>query len=322
MRSFLVGTCTVALLAVFPAVGWAQNAAEQNPPAESAPAAQQSVPPADAQAPAGQDTGSADASSEGTDDEHQGPIDFEGGKITITGADDSEKTVAYDGKTLASNYQVRFDKIVKVQGVNVAIIDVGDGGNQCGPATLLVWKPEGGAIKSKLVEQDDCGAPPPAVAENSIYFVPYLLPGESNQSWQWAPDSGLQISGRLSYIPDPGTDWKDVDPSKYQNIIDSFHNEAVYKAAQKLLGKDMTDMATSLLVGGGTEKMPSGAFYATGCIPHACGGGNGFMAVDVKKKALYFAKQGEHPQPDTWPALKTWPPEMRDALKKALGDWE
>ena len=49
-----------------------------------------------------------------------------------------------DGQQLASNYDVFFDKIVEVGDVKVALVDVGDGGNQCGPAKVIVWKPEGG----------------------------------------------------------------------------------------------------------------------------------------------------------------------------------
>jgi len=36
------------------------------------------------------------------------------------------KVLAYDGKQLASNYDVFFDKVVKVGGVNVALVNVGD----------------------------------------------------------------------------------------------------------------------------------------------------------------------------------------------------
>ncbi|MER9352985.1 hypothetical protein NKI61_06735 [Mesorhizobium sp. M0514] len=252
------------------------------------------------------------------DDDSQGPVPFEGGQLTITQPEqDGEKVLAYDGKQLASNYDVFFDRTVKVGGVDVALVDVGDGGNQCGPAKVIVWKPEGGEIQSLKVEQDECGAPPAAVADNAIYFVPYLLPGDTKQALQWSPSDGLTISGDLTYAPEPGTDWKDVDPAKYQNIIDAFHNEAVYKAAQTLLGDTMPDMATSLLVGGGTEKMASGAFYATGCVPHACGSNDGFMAVDPAKHTLYFARRGDNGEPQAWPPVADWPADVKEAMDKA-----
>ncbi|MER8378174.1 hypothetical protein NKJ36_15155 [Mesorhizobium sp. M0142] len=254
------------------------------------------------------------------DNDKQAPIPFEGGQLTITQEEEyGERVLAFDGKELARNYDVFFDKIVEVGGVKVALIDVGDGGNQCGPAKVIVWKPEGGTIQTVTVEQDECGAPPTTISDSAIYFVPYLLPGDSKPALQWSPTAGLMTSGNLTYMPEPGTDWKDVDPSKYDNIIDAFHNEAVYKQAETLLGKDMPDMATSLLVGGGTEKTASGAFFASGCVPHDCGGNDGFMAVDPVKHKLYFARRGDKPEPDAWPAVSTWPADVKEALDKALG---
>ncbi|RWD31432.1 hypothetical protein [Mesorhizobium sp.] len=262
----------------------------------------------------------ASSSAAQADDDSQAPVPFESGQLTITQQEEyGEKVLAYDGKQLASNYEVSFDKIVKVGGVNVALVDVGDGGSQCGPATVIVWKPEGGTIQSVTVEQDECGAPPAAISDSAIYFVPYLLPGVSKPALQWSPTDGLTTSGNLTYMPEPGTDWKDVDPSKYDNVVDAFHNEAVYRLAETLLGKEMPEMATSLLVGGGTEKTASGAFYASGCVPHDCGGNDGFMAVDPANRKLYFARRGDKPEPDAWPAVNTWPAEVREAMDKALG---
>ncbi|MER8976917.1 MULTISPECIES: hypothetical protein [unclassified Mesorhizobium] len=254
------------------------------------------------------------------DNDKQAPIPFEGGQLTITQEEEyGERVLAFDGKELARNYDVFFDKIVEVGGVKVALVDVGDGGNQCGPAKVIVWKPEGGAIQTTTVEQDECGAPPAAISDSAVYFVPYLLPGDAKPALQWSPTDGLTTSGTLTYMPEPGTDWKDIDPSKYDNIIDAFHNEAVYKLAETLLGKDMPDMATSLLVGGGTEKTASGAFFASGCVPHDCGGNDGFMAVDPVNQKLYFARRGDKPEPDAWPAVSTWPADVKEALDKALG---
>lgn len=303
-RSLLVGACVLAWLLTPMAASHAQSDLV--------------LVPADDPAP-GQDASST-ANVTLADDDGQKPVPFEGGQLTITQQEEyGEKVLAYDGKPLASNYDVSLDKIVKVGGVDVALVDVGDGGNQCGPATLIVWKPEGGAIQSLKVEQDECGAPPAAVSDQAIYFVPYLLPGASQQALQWSPTEGLSIAGDLHYAPQPGTDWKDIDPSKYQNIIDAFHNEAVYRLAETLLGKDMPEMATSLLVGGGTEKTASGAFYASGCVPHDCGGNDGFMAVDAAKHQLYFARRGDNGEPTTWPAVSTWPADVKDAMDKALG---
>lgn len=298
-RLLVAAACGLPLMLLPPASVYAQT----QTPATEAPAA---------------DQGASDTAA--ADDDKQAPIPFEGGQLTITQEEEyGERVLAFDGKELARNYDVFFDKIVKVGGVKVALVDVGDGGNQCGPAKVIVWKPEGGGIQTTTVEQDECGAPPAAISDSAVYFVPYLLPGDSKPALQWSPTDGLTTSGTLTYMPEPGTDWKDIDPSKYDNIIDAFHNEAVYKLAETLLGKDMPDMATSLLVGGGTEKTASGAFFASGCVPHDCGGNDGFMAVDPVNQKLYFARRGDKPEPDAWPAVNSWPADVREALDKALG---
>ncbi|WP_315926346.1 hypothetical protein [Mesorhizobium sp. SP-1A] len=272
------------------------------------PAAEQPAAPADGAAP------DADAS-----DDKQAPIPFAGGQLTVTQKEEyGEKTLSFDGKELAHNYVVYFDQIAKVAGVDVALFDVGDGGNACGPAKVMVWKPEGGQVESASIGGDDCGAPPAAINQDAIYFVPWLMPGGSAQVKKWAPTTGFTLAGNLTYMPEPGTGWKDIDASKYSNIIDAFHNEAVYKAATRLLGDKLDEVTTSLLVGGGTDRTASGIIYASGCVPHDCGGNDGFMAIDAKEKKLYFARQNDKPEPDAWPALKTWPADLRAAVQKAF----
>jgi hypothetical protein len=132
--------------------------------------------PAAAEEPAGDD-GSGTDNAAASDDDKQAPIPFEGSQLTITQQEQyGEKVLAFDGKQLASNYDVFFDRIVEVGGVKVALVDVGDGGNQCGPAKVIVWKPEGGTIQTTTVERDECGAPPAAVSTSSISLVAATSP--------------------------------------------------------------------------------------------------------------------------------------------------
>lgn len=260
----------------------------------------------------------------GAQEDKPEPIPFAGGQLTITQPEEySEKTLAFDGKELAHNYVVYFDRIASIGGVDVALFDVGDGGNACGPAKVMVWKPEGGAVVSASIGENDCGAPPAAVSDDAIYFVPWLLPGKASPLKRWSPQQGFELAGTLSYTPDPETGWSDIDASKYENIIDAFHNEAIYQSAQALLGDRFGDVTTALLVGGGTEKTASGIIYASGCVPHACGISDGFMAIDAKERKLYFAQQkGEEGAAkgavDAWPDLTTWPADLAAAMNKAL----
>lgn len=246
-------------------------------------------------------------------------IPFQGGTLTIAETDDSDKVLAFDGEELTGAYVLFHDRSLEVSGEKVELFQAGDGGNQCGTATVIVWKPAEGDIQTAIAG-DDCGSPPPAVTEHSIYFVPYMLPGASEPVQVWTPDDGLRLAGTMAYAPQPGTGWADLDASDLYNIVDAFQNAAVYEAAQKLLGDAMTDFATGLLVGGGTQSLPSGAFHASGCVPHACGGANSFMAVDKARQALYFAQQGDGPTTLAWPPIDTWPADVRQAKEEAIGE--
>ena len=77
--------------------------------------------------------------------------------------------LAFDGNQLASGYVLFFDRTVEIGGRNVALFQTGDGGNQCGTAKVIVWKPEDGAVKS-ITAGDDCGSPPPAVTDKQHLF--------------------------------------------------------------------------------------------------------------------------------------------------------
>lgn len=243
---------------------------------------------------------------------------FAGGTITIAENDDYEKIVTFDGKEIARDFSVFFDRVVEVAGVPVALISAGPGGNACGPAQLLVWKEDGEAVRSLTVGADECGAPPPAVSSDAIYFVPWLMPGGAGPVRKWSPQGGLETAGMLTFTAEPGTGWNDIDPGKLDYPVDAFRNEAFYHAARKLLGGDMRKVATGLLVSSGIEALPSGGFYASGCVPHNCGGEDAFMGVDPKAGKLYFAQQAGDPPVKSWPPLREWPKNMRQAMESVL----
>jgi hypothetical protein len=244
------------------------------------------------------------------------PVAFEGGEFTITETPEFEKVLAYDGEEIARDYVIFLDRIVNVGGTNVALFDVGEGGNMCGPALVLAWKPTGEGLRHETVGEDECGIPPAAVTDDRLYFVPYLMPGETAPVRSWSPEAGLSLTGEMAYAPEPETGWADVDAASLGHILEVFRNAAVYAAAQELLGDKLTEVATGLNVGGGTEALPSGTFWARGCVAHACGTSDAFMAVDAKGQKLYFAQQGGQPQ--AWPPLDRWPADVKAALRQAI----
>lgn len=244
-------------------------------------------------------------------------IPFEGGVLTITETTDGDKAVAFDGEELARNYVAYFDRMIDLGETKVALFAVGDGGNQCGPSTVIVWKPKGEAVRTQSVG-DECGAPPAAATAQSLYFVPYLTPGATGDVQVWSPDTGLTVAGSMSFTPQPDTRWDDLDPEKFDNIVQAFDNAEVYDAAKMLLGDSVNDFATGLLTGGGTEKTSDDIYFASGCVPHSCGSADSFMAVDKQNKKLFLAQQVEGAAPQTWPAAEDWPATVLAAMRTAL----
>lgn len=248
-------------------------------------------------------------------------IPFEGGTFTITQNEDYEKVLTYDGKEIARNYMLFHDRMVKLGEVNVTLFSVGDGGNACGASTVIAWKPEGGALQDTVVGEDCDGAPPAAIGDSQIVFVPFLLPGETKPLLTWSPDQGLRTGGSLAFTPQPDTSWDTFDPAALGSMVDAFDNASIYEAGKALLGADFTEVITGLLTGGEAEKQPDGTVTGHGCVPHACGVSDTFMAVDAKGRKLYFARQNSDAgRPDSWPALTGWPEPLKAAMTQAILD--
>ena len=118
-----------------------------------------------------------------------------------------DRMLAFDGKELASNYVVFFDRTVEVAG------------HQGGAVRCRRWRQclrpghghrlEAGrrrAREHRRSGEDDCGAPPAAVTDDAIYFVPYLLPGDTAAGAELvAVGTACRIAGQLTYVPEPGT---------------------------------------------------------------------------------------------------------------------
>lgn len=306
MRSLLVGTAALALFALAPRPA----DADAGQPAALAMLVDPDAGEQENAEPTPQDV-------VGQDDGLPVPLAFEGGYLTVTQPEEyGDKILSYNGREIARDYFVSLQRVTEVAGVKVAIYDVGPGGNACGPAALLIWKPEGGDIRTAKVGED-CGAPPAAVSDDRIVFLPYVLPGGTAPVLTWSPDAGVTTAGELHFSPEPGTGWEDLDAAELDSMIDAMHNAAVLHASSKLLGDRLEEVVTGLSVSGAPEISASGMVYGSGCTPHACGLADSFMAVDAKRKAVYFAHQGET-RIDTWPALKRWPEEIRDIMRSAL----
>lgn len=258
------------------------------------------------------------ASAENAQANDEASIPFADGKFTITENADMERVLSFEGQEIARGYYLEYSRTVEISGMDVALFEVGPGGNACGAQTILAWKPEGEDLQTAAAG-DDCGSPAPSISETSIYFVPYLLPGTTAPVQVWTSDEGLRLAGTLSYAAQPGTTWDDLEIADLPYLVDAFANEEVLAAATSLLGDRLADVATGLTVSDGFHELGSGIAYGYGCVPHACGSSDAFMAIDKAGRKLYFAQQDGKGGQDAWPGLDQWPAEVREEMLKTIG---
>lgn len=241
-------------------------------------------------------------------------IPFAGGAFTISAeTEDFDRILSYDGIEIARDYVVMFDREVTVSGLPVALFDVGPGGTACGPAVVIVWKPEEGPIGTEAVGAGDCGTPPAAATGDALFFVPYLAPGAAADVVSWSPEEGLKLHGEIAYAPQRGTTWAGFDPDAIGHPFDFFENADIYAEAGILLGDALEEVVMGLSVSSGPEALDSGVLVARGCVPHACGSYDSFVAVDPAGRSLHFAQQQDGEGLAYWPDAAEWPDDLLDA---------
>ena len=246
-------------------------------------------------------------------------VPFAGGALTITETPDLDKVLAFDGEELQRNYVLFYDRTVEVAGEQVALFEIGDGGNACGTSVVLVWKGSEGVESALAGFEDECDSPPAALTQDKILFVPYLRPGQSSFVQSWTPKGGFTLAGEIYFAPQAETTWADIDVSAVSHPYDLLSNEDVYNAAEELLGDDLEHLSLGLSTAGGPEVTESGVIYVSGCVPHACGAEDGFLAIDPKKQQIYAAQKSDDPALKTWPDLAEWPADVHSVMKEALG---
>lgn len=231
--------------------------------------------------------------------------DFAGGVLTITQTEDFERILTFDGIELARDYFVHVEQIADVAGTEVAFVNIGPGGNACSPGTLMIWRNGEGEIRTQQAGEE-CDAPAVAISDYGVYLIRYLLPGQSADMMFWTPAEGMSTFASTTYSPEPGTGWETLDPGSVGHPVDLFRNADIYAAAQELLGDELEDAVTGLVVSGQPE-MSGGLLHARGCVPHACGFADSFIVIDKEDQTIYMAQLGENGETRFWPDWQIWP---------------
>ncbi len=242
-------------------------------------------------------------------------IPFGDKTLVLTDTGEGEQFITVDGVELVRNFYVGVETTATIYETHVMVLASGGGGNACGPDLLILWIDADSKI-SKLPYDANCQTPVVAVANDSLIFVPYVGPGDSELLKNWSPEMGLVTSGRVDFAPEPGTDWATLAESPAMHPLDFFANEALYTEAKKLLGNNLALFALGL----GTASEPrleDNNYISNGCVPHNCGGQDSLIIVDPAKKTLFMAQQAS-PGFKYWPEKSAW----SETASKVLSDFE
>lgn len=242
-------------------------------------------------------------------------IPFAGGEITIAENADFEKIVSFNGTELAKDYVAFLDRIVEVGGKPVALVLVGPGGNACGANTLIIFRNDADQIASDITP-GDCGTPLASASPEELVFVPFVRPGAPGTVLRWTPYERFTIAGELRFAPAPETPWSDLDPSAMRHPMDFFANESFYRKATALLGDALDEFTLGMGTSAAPEKNESGYWISEGCVPHACGNADTFLAVNIENETVFMVQyQGVNPA-HYWPAKGYWPAELLSATSR------
>ena len=249
-------------------------------------------------------------------DELPAPVKFGDSEFTFSRVEDDEIALSYNGTELYRNFFLSFDKIVKVEGQDVALFSGGDGGNACGPASLIIYIPQNAPDPKMETVGADCGAPDAAITDQRIVYVPYLRPGGTEIVQSWTPSNGLSQYGEITFTPQPKTNWASFKPGAAQHPYDVFDNKDIYDAAESLLGPAFDEVILGLSVSGEPQLIDNKYVAASGCQPHACSVAESFFGIDLEKHAVFAANRLSNVPEQFWPAdFKSWPLPLQKAYE-------
>lgn len=244
-------------------------------------------------------------------------IAFQGGTFVIAKSG-NEQILTYNNRELVKAFQIKFERMVRVENYVTALFTYGDGNQYCAPATLIAWRPPAAPIEVSKVDSGDCETPPPDVTEDRILFMPRAIPGPARLVHQWSPRQGLHVAGGLEFVPAGGT-WADLQKTAPTDIFQLLNNTDVYNATRTLLGPNFEELLLDLRRTAGIQRLENGLIVANGCAPFNCSEATGFLAVDPAGMKVYFASRIQDQPPITYPVMEEWPAELLEDMKTSLG---
>jgi hypothetical protein len=233
--------------------------------------------------------------------------------LEIVQGKEGEQELRAGGRVLLSDYRIEPGPTLQTDKISVGVFDVWAGGNACGGWPVIVSVDAAGQVSVDRTFENECRGFSVAAEADAILFVQQAVPGEDGSAWRFVPGSGLRRLGVLEFRPQPNRGWSDLDQS-LDHPSSLFDVEPVDAAARRLGKAVYAEIAIALQVAGEVEKLGERYRIGTGCQPHACNSVAGFIGIDRIGRAVFFARRDES-RVRTWPALGTWPRELRSAFE-------
>lgn len=243
------------------------------------------------------------------------PVAFAGGTLTVTPTPDELKILSFNGQELLRNFFINFIETATVGGRPVAFFEAGEGGNACGPELVAIWIKEGEtAARADRLGDNGCSTGEPTIDPDTVRITPFVLPGETQAVRAWSPERGLYEDSTISFEPEEGSGWAQLDAAEIGHPMDLLANADIYAVAQTMLGSGLTEYARGLSVASEPEFIDERFIVGDGCVPHLCTVTDSFIAVDTKEHKLFVAQKADSKVAMVMPEKAQWPAELAARL--------
>ena len=242
-------------------------------------------------------------------------MEFAGNRLEVVQTDDFERVLKVNGGEVFRDFQLWLDRAIPLGSRQVLLASAGPGGNACGSYPVVLVPANDGSLTVATPIGRECGLfAEMAATPTELIFFGHAAPGNPASIDQWSPTTGLEHVGRIEFEPQPGTGWQTLRIDDLSHPRHLFDNADVYRAVADLAGADLAALSTSLSVASELEPVDGRYLVGMGCMPHACGAADGFIAVDVEGRAVYAATDATE-QTSVWPAADRWPPVLKVRLE-------
>ena len=233
---------------------------------------------------------------------------------------------------IGTDEHVETDFEGKLDGLDAAALYIDQGGASCesGIEVLVVARP-GSAPTVGRIEDTGCFSRPVVGKERSpkadgpgdaLVVRTAAGPNMDGQLWRFTPTDGLELVGRLSFAPQPGTVLSPTAVDAVRYGFEFYRNAGFLGRFRSLIGADASAIMTATQTSEPVHRSTDGRYVgAPGCMPHNCRDEAGLLVVDTQTSDVLIAYKPENRPIRVYPAVGAWPSPARQALKAWAASW-